>query len=81
MSMSLALLYRNAISRLLHSARRRSRGDAASVVARESARPFAARRLSAPQGHDAEHFERIATYALAGYFNMGYTLEVFHVSD
>ncbi|MFM0529708.1 hypothetical protein PQR11_32540 [Paraburkholderia strydomiana] len=31
-------------------------------------RPFAAERL-----------ERIAVYARAGYFNMGYTLDMFHV--
>ncbi|MEX3814538.1 hypothetical protein AB3X96_30420 [Paraburkholderia sp. BR13439] len=28
---------------------------------------------------DPERLERIATYARAGYFNMGYTLESFHV--
>jgi hypothetical protein len=28
---------------------------------------------------NAERLERIAIYARAGYFNMGYTLEMFHV--
>lgn len=28
---------------------------------------------------DPERLERIANYARAGYFNMGYTLDMFHV--
>ncbi len=76
MSISLTLFYRHAIFRPLDMVRRRVRGDSARVVAqRESAHDSPAPRC------DAEHFERIATYACAGYFNMGYTLEVFHVSD
>ncbi|MBB5403383.1 MULTISPECIES: hypothetical protein [Paraburkholderia] len=32
-----------------------------------------------PPRDDPERLERIATYARAGYFNMGYTLESFSV--
>lgn len=81
MSMSLASYYRHAISRLLHSLLRRVRDGSASAVARQDAPTFAARKASCPQCHDAAHFERIAAYARAGYFNMGYTLDVFHVID
>jgi len=34
---------------------------------------------TAPPRDDPERLERIATYACAGYFSMGYTLEMFHV--
>ncbi|WP_114814868.1 hypothetical protein [Paraburkholderia kururiensis] len=81
MSMNLALFYRHAISRPLESLRRRVGDGSASVVARESAPAVAAREAPCPHRHDAAHFERIATYARAGYFNMGYTLDVFHVSE
>ncbi|MGF6446197.1 hypothetical protein [Paraburkholderia youngii] len=29
-------------------------------------------------GNDPERLERIANYARAGYFNLGYTLDMFH---
>jgi hypothetical protein len=69
MPMNLASFYRRAVLRPFEAAWQRvHRG----------------RRHAAVHAHDWPHddperLERIATYARAGYFNMGYTLESFHV--
>lgn len=49
-------------------ARGRSQGDAAAPAATPA---------DAPVASDPERLERIAVYARAGYFNMGYTFEMF----
>jgi hypothetical protein len=72
MSMNLASFYRWAVFRRFEAVRQRvhrgRRHDAAH-----------ARDAHDPSRDDPERLERIATYARAGYFNMGYTLESFHV--
>ncbi|MEM5367679.1 hypothetical protein V4C53_16785 [Paraburkholderia azotifigens] len=65
MSMSLASLLRpfDTLRQSLHASRKPASSPAKDEHARD----------------DAERLERIAVYARAGYFNMGYTLEMFHV--
>jgi hypothetical protein len=72
MPMNLASFYRRAVVRRFEAARQRAHRDAyhaATHACDERNRPR----------DDPERLERIATYARAGYFNMGYTLESFHV--
>lgn len=54
--------------RLFSGARGRSQGDAAAPTATPAHPPIAS---------EPERLERIAVYARAGYFNMGYTFEMF----
>ncbi|APA89803.1 hypothetical protein BJG93_30555 (plasmid) [Paraburkholderia sprentiae WSM5005] len=72
MSMKLASFYRRAVFGSFEAVRQRVDRDR---------RPAAVRARNAHAGSrdDPERLERIATYARAGYFNMGYTLESFHV--
>jgi hypothetical protein len=82
MSMNLASFYRRTrrtLSRPFGFVRRHLPGGPAPIVA---SRENAGSSANEPMPRDdADHLERIATYARAGYFNMGYTLDVFHVSD
>ncbi|BEU27229.1 hypothetical protein [Paraburkholderia terrae] len=67
MSMNLASFYRQAVFHPFNAVRQRWQ-----------ARPVDAAATQSPP--DAgERLERIAVYARAGYFNMGYTFEMFHV--
>lgn len=72
MSTNLATFYRWAVVRPFAAFRQRAQGGwerapAADADAHEAPRC------------DPERLERIAIYARAGYFNMGYTLDMFHV--
>ncbi|MBB5404724.1 hypothetical protein OKW50_006786 [Paraburkholderia youngii] len=64
MSMNLASFYRRAVFHPFETVLQRVHRD---------------RRHAGDAHDDPERLERIATYARAGYFNMGYTLESFHV--
>ncbi|RZF27365.1 hypothetical protein EVC45_23410 [Paraburkholderia sp. UYCP14C] len=72
MSMNLASFYRRAVFRPFEAVWQR---------VHRGRRHATARACNANSGsrNDPERLERIATYARAGYFNMGYTLESFHV--
>jgi hypothetical protein len=72
MSMNLASFYRRAVFRRIEAVRRRVHRE------RHQAAACACNAHDMPRD-DPERLERIATYARAGYFNMGYTLESFHV--
>jgi hypothetical protein len=69
MSLHLASLYRpfGSVWRSLHGSREPAAARGQKKHAKLQSRD------------DAERLERIAIYARAGYFNMGYTLEMFHV--
>jgi hypothetical protein len=70
MSLNLASFYRRAVSRSFEAVRQ--------LVCRDRDHAAAhARNAHDPLRDDPERLERIATYARAGYFNMGYTLESF----
>lgn len=72
MSMKLASFYRRAMFRPFEAVRQR--------VHRGRRHDATHARKSHDRPHDdPERLERIATYARAGYFNMGYTLESFCV--
>ena len=72
MSTNLASFYRRAVFRPFEAVRQRVHRDRRNAAAH-------ARDAYDRPCNDAERLERIATYARAGYFNMGYTLESFHV--
>lgn len=79
MSMNVTSFYRHALARPLdavrrHIARNGPRASTAAAAVRGDAD-------HTQYAEHAEHAERIASYARAGYFHMGYTLDVFHVSD
>ncbi|CAG4904129.1 hypothetical protein [Paraburkholderia saeva] len=63
MSMNFVLRYGQALFRPFQAARNRQKGAQAERTPLEN----------------AERLERIAVYARAGYFNMGYTFDMFHV--
>jgi len=74
MSMNLASFYRQAIFHPFQAVRHRLQARSA----------YAAEARTGPQLEHSpcdagERLERIAVYARAGYFNMGYTFEMFHV--
>ncbi|MFT4067290.1 hypothetical protein [Paraburkholderia sp.] len=72
MSINLASICRRTVFRPFEAVRQRLHHDTERIAAR-SRDAYAARH------DDPERLERIAIYARAGYFNMGYTLESFHV--
>ena len=74
MSMNFTSLYRQAVFRPFEAARQRLHARAVRVAAQQTGTQaeYIAR-------DDPERLERIAAYARAGYFNMGYTFEMFHV--
>jgi hypothetical protein len=76
MSLSLASIYRWAV-RPFDALRipKRARGS----FARNTAQRENEQASVMPPRLDAERLECIAAYARAGYFNMGYTLDMFHV--
>ncbi|HXZ07451.1 MAG TPA: hypothetical protein VEI25_05290 [Paraburkholderia sp.] len=76
MSLSLATFYRWAVVRPFSAFRQRADAGPERSPAHEQEPehdPDAARR------DDPERLERIAIYARAGYFNMGYTADMFHM--
>ncbi|KXU84316.1 hypothetical protein CI15_27035 [Paraburkholderia monticola] len=72
MSMNLASFYRRAVFHPFEAIRQRVHRDRRHDAAH-------ARDAYDPSRDDPERLERIAICARAGYFNMGYTLESFHV--
>ncbi|MEM5383098.1 hypothetical protein VSR68_05755 [Paraburkholderia phymatum] len=79
MSMNLAAFYRHAVFEPFESVRNRLHTKPRRVAARhkETHHKDTHDRHSPPD--DAERLERIAAYARAGYFNMGYTLDMFYM--
>lgn len=75
MPSNLTSLCRRAVSRPFNAVRRQLRAGRASGAATDKR----ADPETAPHD-DPERLERIAAYARAGYFNIGYTLEMFHVA-
>jgi hypothetical protein len=80
MSMNLAAFYRHAVFEPFEAVRHRLHARPRRVAARhkDTHDKGAHDRLS-PRD-DAERLERIAAYARAGYFNMGYTLDMFYMT-
>ncbi|MDP9651384.1 MULTISPECIES: hypothetical protein [Paraburkholderia] len=72
MSMNPATFYRWAVFRPFAAFRQRAEGGWERA-------PAAGADSHAAPCRDPERLERIAVYARAGYFNMGYTLDMFHV--
>ncbi|MHB9836119.1 hypothetical protein Q8F57_014900 [Paraburkholderia terrae] len=74
MSMNLASFYRQAVFHPFQAARQRLQARSAHAAEERTDRQ------AEHSPRDAgERLERIAVYARAGYFNMGYTFEMFHV--
>ncbi|MEM5438677.1 hypothetical protein [Paraburkholderia diazotrophica] len=74
MSMNLAAFYRHAVFEPFEAVRHRLHARPRRVAARRTE----THDKGTPRD-DAERLERIAAYARAGYFNMGYTLDVFYM--
>ncbi|MEX3933714.1 hypothetical protein AB4Y32_18225 [Paraburkholderia phymatum] len=79
MSMNLATFYRHAVFEPFEAARHRLHARPRRVAARQKdAHDKDTQDRPSPRD-DAERLERIAAYARAGYFNMGYTLDMYYV--
>ncbi|MPW22130.1 hypothetical protein GCT13_36165 [Paraburkholderia sp. CNPSo 3157] len=79
MSMNLAAFYRHAVFEPLEAARHRLHARPRRVAARQKETHDKDMHDRLSPRDDAERLERIAAYARAGYFNMGYTLDMFYM--
>ncbi|SEK07224.1 hypothetical protein [Paraburkholderia diazotrophica] len=84
MSMNLAAFYRHAVFEPFEAVRHRLHAKPRRVAVRQKETHHKDTHDKDTQDRptpcdDAERLERIAAYARAGYFNMGYTLDMFYV--